>query len=250
MLEERLQQTYSRHNISGLSPRAQPQHRPPTTTYPSLPSGDNYYGRTPGPESQASTGPYGGPPQASYQSYYTHPQAYDKMVGGGPLPEPQAQSNPQTPYQHYNEYHMSNPTPPAQQPPESLPAAAQAPPPQSPPPQQQQPQPQQSAPPPSQPSQPPSMGPPSGPPAEASYYQYPTRSQEPAYAYPYTRSAEPQYAPNWQPQAQPPNPPHGYAYPPPTNSGLVGGSTEAPPPPPVVQQEPPKPLEEPSLIDL
>ncbi|KAF8447101.1 hypothetical protein BDZ91DRAFT_752497 [Kalaharituber pfeilii] len=216
MLEERLQETYSRHNISGLPTQTQ---RPAVGGYPSLPPADGYYSRNPVPEPQST--PYSAPPASTYHSYYTQPQVYDKM------PEPQL-SKPQGAY--YNGYppQQSMPTPvqhPAQ-PSEGSPAV---PAPHSPIQQHQQPlqpQPQQSVP----------------PPAPGSYWQYPpAKGHDPAYPYPYPPLGEPHPIPA----------PHGYAYP--GGGGLNGvrgdrGGLEATS---AASQPPPaKPAEEPSLIDL
>ncbi|KAI5807425.1 hypothetical protein DFH27DRAFT_461397, partial [Peziza echinospora] len=187
MLEERLQQTYSRHNISGMPPQSQPQYR--SSVYSSLPPGDAFHSRNIAPEGSGAGNPYGGPPSTAYQNYYTHPQAYDSMAGGA-VPVSHSDATPQAPYQNMNGYPPKQPQQ-NQQPPQHTETA----PPQSP--QQHRqviPQQQQAS------QNPPNMSS-AAPSADPSYWQYPPQakgSEVPYYQYP--RPGEPQYPPSWPPQ--------------------------------------------------
>ncbi|KAF8459432.1 hypothetical protein BGX38DRAFT_1148625 [Terfezia claveryi] len=205
MLEERLQQTYSRHSISGLPPQGQQRPSP----YPTLPpSGDvrGYYSRN--AESRAPP-----PSTTAYKDYYTQHQSYDNMVGGIPPPQ---QPQPSQPSQQKSQapstqklYFNGYPKPqavhqspaPQQQPNQPPPPATDGP---------SSPQQSHRQPPPTaagQPQQQPSQSPSTAPPAEQSYWQYlpQPKGQDGPGGYPYPYPPQ-QYLPQ-QPPTQWQQPP-------------------------------------------
>lgn len=238
MLEERLSYTYGRHGVSSPSPYQQPSSS--SNAYPTLPSAENYYGRSDSSVPQTNYPP----PQTNYQNYYTQPHTFDKQGSfpGQPEPQPgpqaQYQQTPsQAPYQ-YNGYDNSNPPPqndsttsPAQQP--SEPPSAPVP--------RQQPLHQQHTGPSAQHQQ---SIPTSQPLPENSYWQYPKTGQEPGYQYPYSPHSQQQIP--WQQGSSAPPGGGQYTYPPPHGVSEASASTPVQNPPP---QSQPKVVEE-SLIDL
>lgn len=236
MLEERLSYTYGRHGVSSPAPYQQPSGG--GNAYPTLPSAENYYGRSDPPAPQNNYAQ----PHTNYHNYYTQPHIFDKQ---GPFPsQPESQPTPsqtpyqqtttsQTSYQQYNKYSgppsqtesIVQPTQPSEPPSASsqLTLHRQH---TGPVPQHQQSLLQQ---------QPPSQLPP-----DNSYWQYPKTGQEPGYQYPYPPHSQ---QTSWQqgPNASPSG--GQYIYPP-------YGVSEASAPVPVPTVQPQAKVVEESLIDL
>ena len=231
MLEERLSYTYGRHGIGGGVSSPAPYQPPPAhNAYPTLPSGESYYG-VGGDSSNALQSPYP-PQQINYQSYYTQPHAFDKRASSLHNQPPDPKQTPSRTPQQYNGYNgpsqqsepsVSNVHPQApessanipsqQQPTGSLPPHQQSPP-------QPQSTLQQQVP-------------------DASYWQYPKNGQQNEFQYPYSPSSQPQ---PWQ-NSGPSNGSYGhpsYGFP-----HLSEASTPHPIPSP---QQQPKVVED--LIDL
>ncbi|PWW80825.1 ubiquitin binding protein [Tuber magnatum] len=250
MLEERLSYTYGRHGIGGVSSPA-PYQQPPSSSssYPTLPPAEGYYGVGGGNVPGASQNSYPNQ-QTNYQNYYTQPHAFDKQGSSLHAQSPEShKALPQSAYQQFNGY--SGP-PPSESSAPGPSLHSSEPPVNSPPPQQQQqpqsqPQPQQPlAGPSAQPQKPHSQQhhPPPQQSPDASYWQYPKNGQQPEYNYAYSPSPQ---SPQWQhgPSTGPGGTPYGH------RSYGYSNISEASTPAPVLSQpqQQPKVVEE-SLIDL